>query len=169
MLAISMSDIASYGNLNITRQIVVCGHPGLCVDKYYFNAEDGIYSVLVREAENDKNKPKAVEIQIVRQNTPWSDRGERIGGDICNQNHGGILIASRSMIDKLGSDFEDNQKLWNYFADGLCLKRPHKFDGWKSNSIDGNVVFVPSCEYYRAYKTTLGNGIAILCDQEPDG
>ena len=154
--------------------MVICGHPGLCAEKYFFDVEDGIYSVLVREVDNNHNKPKAAEIQIIRQGTSWSARGQRIGGDsgdISNENHGGILIACKSKIDELGSDFEDcpSEKLWNFFSNGLCLKRSIEFEGWKSNSIDGNIVFVPSCEFYRAYKLKIGDGIAVLCDQESDG
>ncbi len=166
-----MNDIIKYGDINIAGQVVICGHPGLCAEKYYFDLQYGGYSVFVKEIDNNNNNPRAVEIQIIPKSAQWSQLDDLLINDLSNDNHGGILIAQRSKIEELGDDFENgnDDKLWNYFSNGLCLRRSSLYKGWISNCDDGNIIFVPSCEFYRAYTLISGDGIGILCDQEHSG
>ena len=79
------------------------------------------------------------------------------------------MICNNEKFMELGDNFEDSTdtNLWNYFADGVCLKRCWEYGSWKSNSIDGNVVFIPSNEYYDIYESE--NGYIIECDKDDHG
>ncbi len=118
----------------------------------------GQYNVFVKEEPNILNKPKSKLIQISIGVEINQTKDELIQLKLSNQCHGGIMICSSEKFSELGPDFEDNHtgKLWNYFANGLCLKRPWQYESWKSNSPDGNIVFVPSNEYYNIFKCRGG-------------
>jgi len=167
-----MNNLTKYGDLMIDGEFIVCAHPGLCCRRHNYAIEgQGLFDVLVDEKENTLNKPKSVEIQIVKSGTGWSKLGNVVEKNLSNESHGGILIVDMNKLASLGDDFEDSHdvKLWNFFADGLCLKRPTEYLDWKSNRPGGNIVFVPSWDYHWVYTLEGGNGYSILCNQEFDG
>ena len=156
-----------YGNIFFSNEFVFCGHPRLSMDIYRFKVDTpGLYDVFVKEEPNDLNKPESVLIQITTGVEINQNKGQLIQSGLSNECHGGVMICSSEKFSELGSVFENNHsdKLWNYFANGICLKQPWIFESWKSNSPDGNIVFVPSDEYYNVFKCR--GGYLIECNAD---
>jgi len=86
-----------------------------------------------------------------------------------NECHGGLLLCDSSRLGKLPDDFYDDEDLWNFFADGLCFDGSLEHGDWKSNASDGNIVFVPSYEFYSIAELIGVPGYAIFCRQEAEG
>ena len=167
-----MINVYKYGELMIGGEIVICSHPGLSEDRHkYLIHVPGIFDVWVQEVSNNCNKPPAVEIQVVKSGIGWSNTGRPIRKNISNHSHGGILIVDKVKLDELGDEFEDSNDvdLWNFFAYGLCSKKPSHYDNWKSNQVGGNIVFVPSWNYHWVCENGSGDGISILCNKNHDG
>ena len=146
------------GSLQLSKELVISGHPGLSAKRYRFPVQPGRYTAYVAEQDGPVSR-----VVLVQGNPEQAKATERIRWNMINENHGGILLAESSDIDALPEDIED-EDLHNYFADGLMLRSPTSIGSWKSNSDDGNIIFVPSYEYYVVSRLSSAMpGFEMLC------
>ena len=158
----------SLGSIRLNKEFVLCGHPGIMSNRYIFTIDKpGLYNVFynTKFIKNDYESYNLIsEVAIVMDVKDDYVYGELIANKISNQSHGGILICDSDVFSTLPEEFDDDIKLWNFFSNGLCMKKSTSFNSWCSNSIECNIVFVPSHEYYTLYKEKNGNGFLIKCN-----
>jgi hypothetical protein len=141
---------------------MLSGHPGLVADAYTFPlTQRGLYTVWADVAERGAKR-----IHLSLGGAPGTAHSAFLRTGMLNECHGGILLCDPRLIAELPSDLHDSD-LWNFFADGLCFDGSLQEGSWKSNAADGNIVFVPSQEYYSIAPLIDVPGYAILCDQLP--
>jgi hypothetical protein len=153
-----------YGSLWLEHSVTLSGHPGLVADFYTFPLiQSGFYEVWVKEGETGAER-----IHLSLGGKPGDQHGAIVQTGMLNECHGGLLLCDPQRLTELPDDFPEND-LWNFFADGLCFSGSLQHEGWKSNAADGNIVFVPSQEYYSIAPLIDVPGYAILCNQQVEG
>jgi hypothetical protein len=148
------------GTIRFNSRLSISGHPGM-TNGYIFNINKGIEYHIYADKISDYGYDTSI-ILITPDPHPGYSMASSGFTYITNGAHGGLMLCDYEDL-KAAFDIDEIDEYNDDISFALHNWEPMTFGGWKSNIKGGNVIFIPSDEYFRVYQAEKSGKYIITC------